>query len=215
MLISEQKRFIFIHIQKTAGISVEAVLKANVSDVRRWHGRHGRAVDGVHELGSVVWANYFRFAFVRNPWARLVSWYAMIEKAYLTLTAEQLRSDKPFKSELWNYAIKHSRDFETFLYVCTDVVFDLGCHKSFAFNQLDYLTDGKGRMSVDYVGRFESIEEDFASVGEHLKLSETTLPKLNQTEYRDYREWYTPDLQKLVAQRFARDIDAFGYRFEN
>jgi hypothetical protein len=68
MLISKKKKFIFVHVQKTAGTSLRRVLRENASDARQWHGRHGHASSGIAEIGRERWDQFFSFGFVRNPW---------------------------------------------------------------------------------------------------------------------------------------------------
>lgn len=80
MLVSKSVKFIFVHVQKTAGLSIEAVLRQQFPDVRTWHGRHGHAIDAIQEAGLVRWREHYSFAFVRNPWDRFVSWYSMIDR---------------------------------------------------------------------------------------------------------------------------------------
>ena len=214
MLINEQKKFIFIHVQKNAGISIEKILLNGFPDTRTWHGRHGRALDALAEMESTVWQQYYSFAFVRNPWERMVSWYAMIEEAKKNLSFFKRLKKKPFRSELWNYAIDHSNDFESFLENCTATIFDLGCHKSFIFNQIDYLTDKNGHVIVDFIGRFENLAADTDQVFKTLNLESVRLPKLNQGQHSHYSRWYNEKTRQLIEERFARDIVQFGYRFE-
>ena len=74
-MISLKHRAIFIHIQKTGGESVTAALGGpKNSPDKHWLANELKAVT---ELD--IWDNYFRFALVRNPWARLVSWWSMID----------------------------------------------------------------------------------------------------------------------------------------
>lgn len=214
MLINEQKKFIFIHVQKNAGISFENILLGEFPGTKTWHGRHGRVVDGLRDMDVAEWEEYFSFAFVRNPWDRMVSWYAMIETAKKELSLFKRFRKKPFRSELWNYAIKNSHDFESFLENCTDTIFDLGCNKSFAYNQADYLTGPDGNIIVDFVGRFENISADSDHVFRTLGLESASLPKLNQTKHTHYSSWYNDKTRALVAERFARDIALFGFEFE-
>jgi len=214
MLINHEKKFIFIHVQKNAGISIERILLNEFPGSKVWHGRHGRALDGLAEMSPESWEEYFSFAFVRNPWDRMVSWYAMIDEAKKQLSLFRRFRKKPFRSELWNYAISHSHDFESFLENCTDTVFDLGCHKSFVFNQADYLTDKNGNMVVDFVGRFESLPADTDHIFGQLGLNSASLPKLNQSRHTHYSQWYNAKTRQLVEDRFAKDIALFGYRFE-
>ena len=214
MILNKHKRFIFIHVHKTSGISIEHVLHEHFPDSRKWHGRHGRAIDGIHEIGEEEWDKFFSFAFIRNPWDRMVSWYAMIESARNKLPFYKRWSKKPFRSRLWNHAIARSHDFESFLKECTDVVFDLGCNKSFAFNQVDYLSNEEGDLVVDFIGRFENLTCDVSTLFTRLGLEGVCLPKLNKSAHSHYSEWYTPITRDLVGERFSRDIATFGYEFE-
>ena len=78
---------------------------------------------------------------------------------------------------------------------------------------MDYLADASGCLAVDFVGRFERFEHDARSLLRLLGVEPAALPHLNLSEHGDYRDWYTPETRDLVAQRFHRDIAAFGYEF--
>jgi len=214
MLINKKNKFIFIHVQKNAGISIENILLKEFLDTTPWHGRHGRVIDALGDMDAAEWESYFSFAFVRNPWDRMVSWYSMIDEARQKLSFFKRFRKNPFRSELWNYAINHSHDFESFLENCTATIFDLGCNKSFVFNQADYLTNKDGNMVVDFVGRFETLATDAETVFKKLELDSLGLPKLNQSKHAHYSSWYTDKTRELIAQRFAKDIALFGYEFE-
>ncbi len=214
MLIDDQQKFIFVHVQKSAGISLEAVLQRRFPGVRIWHGRHGHARVGIREIGRARWDDYYSFGFVRNPWDRLVSWYSMIQEAKKKLPFFKRFSKHPFEVELWNHALRTSHDFESFLENSTAVVFDRGCDKSFAYNQIDYLSDESGKLAVDFVGRFENLAADTERVFQRLGIPNETLPRLNRSQHTHYSKWYTPKTRDLVAARFAKDIAAFGYQFE-
>lgn len=212
MLISRKKKFIFVHVQKTAGTSLQKVLRANAPDARLWHGRHGHALTGMEEIGRERWERYFSFGFVRNPWDRLVSHYAMIRDRIAELTPEQREEAKPFKIELWNYVLHFSHDFDSFLDNCTGLIWDRDCYKSFLFNQIDYLADDKGELLVDFVGRFENFEADANEALRRIGV-EAEVPRLNTSKRSEYRDYYTARTRDLIARRFARDIEAFGYEF--
>lgn len=216
MLVSHDHKFVFVHVQKTAGISIETVLKQHFPHAVHWHGRHGHAKNGIGDVGPEVWESYYSFAVVRNPWDRLASWYTMIEDAQADLPFWKRSSKAPFKSDLWNQVRANSTDFDSFLDNCTEPVFDLGCWKSFAYNQLDLLTDEAGKVVVDDIGRFETLAADINKVFSRLGIPGVALPEKNVSSARGrhYSLRYTPRTRALVAERFARDIETFGYRFE-
>ena len=225
MIRSEKGKFIFVHVQKNAGMSFEAILKKNFSDSDHWHGRHGHALTGIREVGREEWDEYYSFAFVRNPWDRMVSWYSMIQKNLEKLPAAQRASKEPFiNSPFFNQVVLQSHDFESFLHNCTEVVFDRGCLKSFAFNQMDYLTDERGDIAVSFVGRFENLIDDSSVVFDQLGIKAgplgrffqvDSLPKRNTSQHMHYSHYYNRETRDLIEKRFEKDIEAFGYHFES
>ncbi|MBT8421156.1 MAG: sulfotransferase family protein [Gammaproteobacteria bacterium] len=214
MIISEKGRFIFVHVQKNAGTSIEKILEQNFLDSKCRYGRHERVINGIQEIGRDEWNKYFSFAFVRNPWDRLVSWYSMIQEKKTALPADKRVLNAPFDSPFWNHVVHDSHDFESFLINCTDVIFDGGCLKSYAFNQVDYLSDENGEIAVTFVGRFENLADDISKIFDRLDIKVGRLPTWNMSRHDHYSHYYTQETRNLVARRFRRDIEIFGYQFE-
>lgn len=209
MHISRQRRLVFIHNQKTGGTSIRNFLHRFVPDMERLLPEHARAVHGIARLGREEWDSYYSFGFVRNPWARLVSWYTMIVE----------RPAAGQESAWWRYVRQNSTNFEEFLYRCTDTIEERqdGCvvQRSAMRNQIDYFTDAEGGQAVTFIGRFENLAGDFQVVRGTLGLPALPLWRANPTMRKDYRTYYTADTRRLVAQRFARDIARFDYAFED
>jgi chondroitin 4-sulfotransferase 11 len=196
MIISYGTRSIFIHIQKTGGTSIEHVLQAVDSTATPFLGmqtRHPLAKHVRHLVEPEVWSSYRKFAFVRNPWDRLVSWHRMC-----------LRPDG---NGFQRYVREHYADFSEFIRDGERDELRRTC-----VNQLDYVTDDAGKTLVDFIGRFESLAADFDRLG--LRGTVGRLRHLNRTEHADYRGYYTDETRDIVARRFAADCEAFGYRFE-
>jgi Sulfotransferase family len=206
MLISNSRKFIFIHIQKTGGSSIEQVIKENVPDAHPILARHDHASWAKSEIGA-EWEQYFKFSFVRNPWDRLVSWYTMITQRALTRTTY---------SRLWDYTLETSTNFEEFIYNCTDVIEEVGGggKKSFMYNQKDYLVGEDGQSIVDFIGRFETFNQDAEAVLTRLGLPGVSLPHVNKSSHRHYSEYYSAKTKNIIAERYARDISFFSYKFE-
>lgn len=150
-----------------------------------------------------AWNEYYKFAFVRNPWDRLASWYTMVTKFPKT------------GNELWRYVYDNSSTFEEFIHNCTDEVeVREGVYYSFAYNQLDYLTDEDGNLLVDVIGRLETFDEDIHNVFRRIGLGLESVPQYNRSDHRHYSTFYTPETEMIVRNRFKRDIEYFGYEFE-
>ena len=83
--------------------------------------------------------------------------------------------------------------------------------------QYKFLCDpGSQTPKVDFIGRFECLNEDFAYVQKKLE-SQASLQLLNKTDgsKKDYREFYTDATRKIVADVYREDIRIFGYDFDN
>jgi chondroitin 4-sulfotransferase 11 len=202
VFVSDSRKVVFVHIQKTGGLTVDRLLNERIPDLRRIVARHGFASLGMDELEN--WDEYFKFAFVRNPWDRLVSWYSMVT----TMPREG--------NELWRYVHDNSSNFEEFIQNCTDEVeIKEGVHYSFAYNQLDYVTDEHGNMLVDFIGRLENFDQDIQEVFRRIGFELEEVPHKNRSGHRHYSTFYTPDTELIVRERFKRDIEYFGYEFES
>jgi protein required for attachment to host cells len=163
--------------------------------------------------------DYFKFAFVRNPWDRLVSWYSMIDGARRevadgTAGPETRRHIK--KNNLFKYVLRCGPTFDEFVINCTEKQWMGNGYYSFTFNQLRYLTDKNGEVLVDYIGRFENLAQDISHVFDMLGLeaSQLEIPHENRSAHSHYSEMYTPETREIVRKRFRRDIEFFGYEFE-
>ncbi|MGR3318949.1 MAG: sulfotransferase family 2 domain-containing protein [Candidatus Anammoxibacter sp.] len=221
MLISQQNKLIFIHIQKTGGNTISRLLRENISDIYSFQAKHGFAGNGMRELKD--WEKYFKFAFVRNPWDRLVSWYSMIKGAedisWLKALVNE-RKKKHYKqiryNKIWRYVLDNSSSFEEFIVKCTDPNEINKCaFNPFIYNQLDYVTDKDGKLIVDFIGKFESYENDlhliFGKIGVKLQF----VPHENLSLRLPYSTYYTLETEMIVRERFKKDIEFFGYLFRD
>jgi chondroitin 4-sulfotransferase 11 len=203
-MIDHEHRAIFVHIQKTGGSSVSSAFgfRTHIEE------KHFRADQLKALYGDEVWRTYFKFSFVRNPWDRLVSWWSMID-------AKRAESDTGQRlNNFGDYILRTARTFEEFLLLATDEVADTDGEKSILRNQIDYLVDARDALMVDYVGRFEALADDFQTISQRVFGAPVALPHVNASAHAPYQRYYTDELAALVARRFARDIERFGYTFE-
>jgi hypothetical protein len=208
VLLSESKRFLFVHVQKTAGTSIAELLAPYalappasrwnklVSDLglrrdwRRFHfRRHAPLVRAERVLPAELYGSLFKFAFVRNPWDRLVSWHAFI------LEDRQHRR---------HHKVRRQPDFTSFVHG------EAGRRRR---SQWWMLRDSAGRLGVDFVGRFENLERDVAAVCSRLGIEYRQLPRVKTSRHAPYQTFYTPALADFVARHWATEIEAFGYTF--
>ncbi len=212
MVISFEHRFIFVHVFKVAGTSVKDALEPYAHKPRHELGyrvlrrlglveklpfdtfkplphRHAMARAIQEYYTKKTYDNFYKFAFVRNPWDWQVSLYHYM-----------LRMPNHKEHDI----IKEIPDFDAYI--------DWRVSRTNKL-QKDFVTDAEGREIVDFIGRFETLNDDFASVCEHLGL-QARLPHLNQSKRRDYRSYYTDKTAALIAEHFHEDIAYFGYTFD-
>jgi hypothetical protein len=76
--------------------------------------------------------------------------------------------------------------------------------------QSSFVSEGDGRLVVDYVGKFEQLEESFGEICARLGIS-TTLPRVNPSPHPDFRGCYTRQMWEQVKTIYWRDVKMFGY----
>ncbi|MCH9661235.1 MAG: sulfotransferase family protein [Bacteroidetes bacterium] len=223
-MISKQRKFIFVHNFKTGGTSIEKKLghfNHLINDVQDHRtikdfetlteqtrflklsayallkkGKPQTAFQNLKQaffpvLTKAQYESYYKFTFVRNPWARVYSWYANIMKDPTMRTAYRITDD--------------NLSYEAFLKEKID-------HKR--FSQWHFITNKAGEVPMDFIGRFENLQEDFNIVCEHLKIEDSGLPRLLHRSYSPYTENYTDSTKDLIYQLYRKEIDYFEYEFD-
>lgn len=191
----DKHKCIFIHVPKTAGSSILSVFMGD--DIRRSH----KTADCFKSVNPEKFEKYFKFAFVRNPWDKVVSVYE-----YLLFGHDS--EDHKFFRKL--FADKYP-SFESFVldYLNKDKIHDHPLFKP----QYRYIYDYKGDCMVDFIGRFESIDEDFSFILNRLKI-DAKLKKLNKSNRRGYKDYYhSQEVIDKIAYLYSRDIELFKYDF--
>jgi Sulfotransferase family len=202
-VVIHSNRTIFVHIQKTGGTAVATALGQNPNCPEK----HYIARDLYVLYGPAVWNTYFKFGFVRNPWDRLVSWWSMINALRPAFLAGVSLN------KFQRFVLERATTFEEFLEHCDQEIIDVDGRKWIYRNQLDHLTDSAGRLIVDFIGRFETLDKDFDFVARKVLGAPILLPHVNKSQHNNYSDYFTPILARKVGRRFERDISAFGYVF--
>jgi hypothetical protein len=238
MPVFQQQGLIFIHIPKTGGESIaDALVKAIGTDSgnHRRHGtgllgrwRAGRKPDLVHRgkhatamqlreiLGQRAYDSAFKFSIVRNPWDQVVSFYHHLRKP---LHVESLHGKllKPHNACRLALGTGFPEWVEE-VYLKRQPQEEAG-RKRFPVdhfsNQSDWLLDPSGAMLVDFVCRFEKLQQDLAIVEQKAALRfAANLPHHNRSRHGHYSEYYDDRSRNIVAMHFKKDIELFGYTFE-
>jgi Sulfotransferase family len=208
MPYSDRRKAVFVWIPKTAGTSLGVTLhtqgifrRGNPKDLwgripddeqRRWSATQWQHLSAEHIKTflpeDTPWEDYYSFSFVRNPWDRMVSFYEYIQSARSLRYSVHYKAPPLPTFEEW-FEERPPRD------------------------QLWYLQDQDGKVAVNFVGKFETLDDDFAKVCDALKLPRVGLPKMRSSKRGDYRDYYDNALRKKVADKYGGEIEAFKYVF--
>lgn len=212
MVISYMRRFLFVHVYKAAGMSIEKALRpfdvreglATYSAADRQRlleslgfnpaildmQRHTAAAEIRDALGGPLFGQLFKFAFVRNPWDLQLS--------------------------LYHFALKHpefagngdalrAKDFEAF------ILGKENAERHPVGQQKRFIVDRDGAPLMDFVGRFETLAADFATVCARIGVRGLALDHVNRTEHKPWQQSYTRRMFEIVRRIHAPDIASFGY----
>jgi len=231
-MISKAHKTIFVHIPKVAGQSIETMFLNDLN--LKWSDRselllrkrlsnekgpfrlaHLKAHEYVelNYIESNVFNDYFKFSFVRNPYSRAYSYYKYL--GYSKICS-------------FNYFLKFVLEKK------------IKQQHFFFISQTDYLFDSENNLLIDFVGKFEALNEDIKVVIKKSNLKTQTLPyvnkskseikrsvskvlknpiilanlKTNNTIFKDYREAYDHKGIKLIQTLYKEDLDNFEYEFD-
>lgn len=217
-ILLESYRAVYVEIPKVACTSIKVALASLVGvDLDETAGNPHEARwprPPAEPTGDgPLFPGLFAFAFVRNPWDRLVSCYRdkiggeVDGYTYFTIRPGVANCLARFD------AFVAGMSFGDFVRAVASIPDD-DADAHFR-SQHTFITDDHGRIAVDFVGRYEQLAEDFRRVEERIGLPPIDLPRLQAARApRSYPAFYTADSRQIVAQRYARDLELFGYAFD-
>ena len=200
MFVSLKDKLVFIHVPKTGGTSIHISLK----DLYGLEGeeRHD-PLPPVHHmsiseflLGNPGHADFFKFAFVRNPFSRILSGYSEFTQ----------RPDR----RGYHMDIKLYYSFEEF---CLDFQYS-EWNKDPHFRPQNELLCVDGKIAVDYVGKYETLQDNWDTICEKVGLPPAALEVTRKTAHKPYQEHYTAKSRAAIEKYFAEDLALFEYKFE-
>ena len=217
MIISNKNKYIYFHNPKCAGTTIGKILaKSCCSQDILVGGYRSRARDSVEfDKNSMLYrkkhigitkfeqmnytglSDYFKFGFTRNPYAWAVSWYTF------WFEWKGGRSRKvPSKKHWWK--IQHM-NFSEFLryewFTNTKTAADM------------FLRGKTDKQLVDFIGKVENLQEDFNTICDKIGIPQQHLPHKNKSKHKHYTEYYDDETRQIVAEKYKKDIEYFGYEF--
>jgi hypothetical protein len=206
VIISPNHKYVFVAVPKTGTHAVRQALRphmgaGDMEQVGLFVKRqfpiaelakvgHGHiSLDQLRKfMDPAKFAEYFKFAFVRNPFDRFISYCS-----FITRERGGFKTDpqKVMRRVLANPPSEH-------------VLF---------WPQNTFLVDGEGKLLTDYVGRVETMQQSFEFIASKIGVPVVQLDKVNATERSAYRDYYDQELIDGVAKLYADDLRLFEYDF--
>lgn len=213
-MISLNEKFLFIHIPKTGGNSIQNILfqysedSRSISSEKRQDGvsryglkssihaelaKHSSLNDYKEKLESKTYQSLFKFTVIRNPWDRLISYYFSPHRG----------------QQYWNREL-----FQKFIRTVKPLTYYISTYSDNNLsNKSIYSVKDKSYGDIHYVMRYEKLSNDFYDVMRLLKLEPKCLPHVNKSNRKNYKEYYDKQLINLVKDTFAEEIEIFQYEF--
>jgi hypothetical protein len=206
MIISSLHKFIFVAIPKTGTHSVRQALRQHmgpqdleqvglfvkkhfpIPELARLQHGHLSLMQIRPYLRNEEWQGFFKFAFVRNPFDRFVSYCAF-------MTRDQGSFERDPKGVMRHFLAQPPLQ-----------------HLLFQPQHL-LIIDQEGKLLTDQVGRVEEMQRSYDEICERIGIPTAVLDKVNSSKRADYRQYYDQALIDGVAKLYERDLELFGYEF--
>jgi hypothetical protein len=199
-MLALSRRFLFIHVPKTGGNSLQNILRAYSDDeiVCRdpWQDgyerfelnnptfgftKHSFLSEHREKLPPELYAGLYKFACVRNPWDRAVSFYFSPHRRVTSFSRQA---------------------FIDFLHTMPSLLLPLRERPD------QPLKDVPGNF--DRLLRFERLQQDFDAVCDDLGIPRQTLPVRNRSSRGRTEDYFDDETVELVRSLFAEDIALTG-----
>ena len=206
MVVSHRHRFVFFAVPRTGTHAIRAALQPVLGDedwqqvalgggarlpvpelARLGHG-HISLRQVQSSVAEDVWRGYFKFAVVRNPYDRFVSVCAMLNKR----NPGYAGGERAFMKRA--LAVRRFQQ------------------RVLVRPQTELLTDRTGRVGMDFVGRFETLQESFDAACRQIGIRPAPLAATNATEHAASDTYYDEELRRVVTDFYRRDFEMFGYQ---
>lgn len=225
MQISHRYKFIFFSFPKTGSESVRALLEpySDIEVVPFWERSDEKPfyshispveVKQLFEKNDWDYDSYYKFTFIRNPWARQVSLYNMI---YHTSPARSMLGSLKLR-----LTKRNTPSFKQWLQTTrTDGngaggPADQRWQVYGSYSIASYIFDGNNNMLVDQVIKLEEVDSALPLLLKRLGIPEAqelVVPRVNTRTVKKYSSYFDVKSRDLIAQRYKYDIENYGYSF--
>ena len=197
-LVSDQEQYVFYKIYKSGSSTTSKILRSH-TETSSLPYKKVLFKNSIEQLNAYHsnFDPYFKFAFVRNPWDRLVSLYS-----------EKILNHKKTINKVPYYKEFIGLSFESFL----DRIIYSDLESCIPHHRLQ--THLMPLNKMNFIGKLENFNKDIQVVLDHLKIKNCKIQHLNQSKHSHYSDYYNNRYKKLVESKYAEDIENFNYSFD-
>jgi hypothetical protein len=190
-MICHDKKFLYIHIPKTAGKSMETFMTG-----RKWWNPHTVGLNNLEQIKEGKYQDYFKYTIVRNPFDWIVSMYHFFAQGlHRSVMARELQV---LFSEL---------GFDGFVRSFDELPKLMPKWKGLT-SQHEFICDSGFNILLDHIIYYERLGEGVKLLRKRFGIT-GEFPHQNRSNHEDYRSYYNDDLIRIVASKFSKDIELF------
>jgi hypothetical protein len=202
-----KRGFVFIHVPKTAGTSLNEALDLHASLTASLHGRARDIMPFIHVIAPKAVA----IAFVRHPYQRFISLYN-----FARMEESLYHSTRNPETAPYGKHPDHDLLIDKTLEQCAELLLQgkLGDPRSLPHNwvpQVEWLLDREGNLMVDFIGHVETIDADLQRLKQLHGITSKPLPWLNGSTGPEETPGLTPRTRELLRLYYKRDFELLGY----
>ena len=207
MIVSHAKQFIFFAVPKTGTHAIRELLSPHkgpedweqhilfgqqqspIAEIAKIQHGHISVRQIVPHFDQASWRRYFKFAIVRNPFDRFISICFFLNRKNSKFAESPLQ---------WMKSAITVPRFRARVLVQPQYL---------------QLVDVQGDIAMDYVGRYEKLQDSVDEICQILQIESTQLQKRNASEHKQYREYYDEELKSMVQSFYQQDLTQFNYSY--
>lgn len=207
MIVSHRHRFIFFAVPKTATHTIRQALREHkgpedweqqvlfgtqslpIPEIARIQHGHVSVQQIRPHLDPDIWGSYFKFGFVRNPFDRFISTCFFLN-----------RGNEQFADQADSF-MRQALSIPRFR------------QRVLVRQQILQLSDESGEVALDFVGRYETLQQSYDEICERIGIPTTDLARKNPSKHAAYTEYYDDELRGIVGEFYKDDLRVFDYGF--
>ena len=187
MIVDSKREFMFVCVAKTASTSIRRRFGYFQDPPPEEY--HMFLEDGLERYPFAK--DYFKFAFVRNPYTRLFSIYNNLK----------------YDGHVWASALKKKNTFEDFIMDLEGSEYSKYIHLQPQFHYVKKDND----IGVDFLGKYESLNQHFLQIQTILKQPSNPLERHRESSRSSQKPLYTENMKLVVQRVYWEDFERFEY----